>query len=64
MFLKKWAYATVQTAAMRQARVGAASTIGISITSGGIGKNELSVKETNASSHSAGDRPSAKLFLR
>jgi hypothetical protein len=44
---------TVQTPAISQARCGAASTIGISSASGGIGNTELSTNEISASSHSA-----------
>ncbi|MBN9572133.1 MAG: AMP-binding protein [Alphaproteobacteria bacterium] len=40
-------------AAMTKARRRSASTIGTSITSGGMGKNELSAKETPASAHHA-----------
>ena len=39
----------VQTIANSQARCGCASAIGISITSGGTGKNELSAKDTKPS---------------
>jgi len=42
-----------QTNAMRHARVGAASTMGINRTSGGMGKNELSANENAASIHRA-----------
>ncbi|GIT92175.1 hypothetical protein JANAI62_26330 [Jannaschia pagri] len=45
--------ATVQTPAISHARWGAASIIGIIITSGGIGKTELSTKLTKASAQSA-----------
>ena len=38
---------------MTKARRRSASTIGTSITSGGMGKNELSAKETPASAHHA-----------
>jgi hypothetical protein len=41
--------AAVQIAARRQALRGSAITIGISMTSGGIGKTELSTKDTAAS---------------
>ena len=44
---------TVQTPAISQARCGAASTIGISSTSGGIGNTELSTNEISARVHSA-----------
>ena len=44
---------TEQTKAIFQAFVGAARTIGINKISGGIGKNELSVKDIRASSQSA-----------
>jgi len=44
---------TVQTVAMVKALARLASTIGISITSGGIGKNELSMNDTTASAHRA-----------
>ena len=45
--------AAVQTPAITQARPGLARTIGISITSGVIGKNELSAKLTMANAHIA-----------
>src|ERR1700733_12141756 len=43
----------VQIAAYSQARCGRASDIGISITSGGTGKNELSANDTAPMIHSA-----------
>ena len=45
--------ATVQIVAITIQRARFASTIGISMMSGGIGKNELSAKETPASAQSA-----------
>src|SRR5258705_13599536 len=45
--------ADVATRAMRQARLGCASTMGITNASGGIGKNELSAKAIAASAGSA-----------
>jgi hypothetical protein len=41
------------TAARKNARLGAAIIIGIKITSGGIGKTELSIKEINAKTKTA-----------
>ena len=38
------------------------STIGISITSGGIGKNELSMKETMPSAHGARGLPAMPII--
>jgi hypothetical protein len=45
--------ATVATKATRQARVGAASTMGMINMSGGIGKTEDSMKAIAARAHSA-----------
>jgi hypothetical protein len=45
--------AIVQIAARRQIRSGRAIIMGISMMSGGIGKNELSAKDTTASAGSA-----------
>jgi hypothetical protein len=53
--------AAVQTPAINQARLRSASTMGISMMSGGIGKNELSTKEIPASQCSA--RRSAALAM-
>ena len=44
---------TVHTVAKNQARSGRASDIGISITSGGTGKNELSTNDTRPISQRA-----------
>ena len=44
---------TVHTAAIRHAAARSESTMGTIITSGGIGKTELSAKETSANHHIA-----------
>ena len=44
---------TIVTAARKNARLGAAIIIGINMTSGGIGKTELSIKAINAKTKTA-----------
>ena len=51
--------ASVHQAANRKARSGRASDIGTSITSGGIGKNELSAKATAVNIATACGLPAA-----
>jgi hypothetical protein len=52
----------VATVAYHHAFCRSLSTIGISITSGGIGKNELSMKETTARAHGARGLPAMPII--